>query len=36
MDKKINRRDFIKAGAAGGLAVTMGRNIRLYGKDDKK
>ncbi len=36
MDKKINRRNFIKTGAAGGLAVTMGRNIRLYGRDDRK
>jgi len=36
MSKKINRRDFIKTGAASGLAVTMGRNIHLFGKDDSK
>ncbi len=36
MSKKINRRDFIKTGTVTGLAATMSRNIRLFGKDDRK
>ena len=36
MSKKVNRRDFIKTGAAVGLTTTMSRNIRLFGQDDRK
>ncbi len=36
MSKIINRRNFIKAGAAAGLALTMIDNIHLSGEDDKK
>jgi len=36
MSTNINRRDFIKTGAAAGLAATMSRSIRLFGQDDRK
>ncbi len=36
MGTNMNRRDFIKTGAAVGLAATMSRSIRLFGQDDRK
>jgi predicted dehydrogenase len=35
-NKNMNRRDFIKTGAAVGIALTVGPNIRILGKDDRK
>ncbi|MCK4966583.1 Gfo/Idh/MocA family oxidoreductase, partial [bacterium] len=36
MGKSMNRRTFVKTGVAAGLAMTMTRNIRLFGTEDKK
>ena len=36
MSTNMNRRNFIKTGAAVGLAATMSRSIRLFGQDDRK
>jgi len=36
MSKHLNRRKFIKRGLKAGLAVAMTRNIRLFGKNDRK